>query len=110
MKRLLIITVLMLGAAAFAGDTLHVTTVRNLAATDPPPVSRAFRVYVIVGTVGKMRYTTQQIFSWGSQRFEVGKEYQVLKQDAQSLTLLMLDKKGREVKERLDVVSVEEVQ
>ncbi len=118
MKRLLAI-VLLLTAAQITGakdkqyetgTILHITAVRNLAATDPAPVSRAFRVYMVVGTMGGFRYTAQQIFSWGSQHFEVGKDYEVLKSDPQSLTVLMHDKKGRETKERLDVVNTEETQ
>jgi hypothetical protein len=53
--------------------------------------------------VDDLQHTTQQLFTWGSQRFEVGKDYTVLKSDAQSFTIQMFDKKGHEVKELLDV-------
>ena len=53
-------------------------------------------------------HTAKQMFTWGSQRFEIGKDYPVLKADAKSLTVMMHDKKGHEVKERLDVTGAEE--
>jgi hypothetical protein len=95
-------------AASASAQTFHVTGVRNWAATDPAPVSHAFRVYVITGNVGDKAYTAQQLFSWGSQHFEAGADYEVIKSDAQSLTIEMHDKKGHNIKERLDVVGVEE--
>ena len=81
---------------------------RNLTITDAAPVSRAFRVFVISGTVGGVRYTAQQIYSWGSIPFDVGADYEVVKTDSRSITVLMHNKKGREVKERLDLTAVEE--
>lgn len=98
---------LLLLAAAHA-ETLHVTVVRNLQPTDPAPVSRAFRVFVIEGDIGAKHYTAQQIHSWGSLDFIVGEDYPVVKQDARSLTVVMHDKKGHELKERLDVTGVTE--
>lgn len=86
---------------------LHITGVRNWAPTDPAPVSRAGRVYVITGTVNGTRYTAQQLFMWGSQHFVIGQDYEVLKSDPQSMTVLMYDKKGHKIQERLDVTGVE---
>lgn len=97
----------LLSTAALA-DSLHVTGVREWSPTDPPRVSRAFRTYVIVGTMNGSRYTAQQLFSWGSQRFTVGRDYEVTKADATSLTVIVPDKKGRKNTERLDVTSIEE--
>lgn len=102
-----VLAILLLSGAALAADTFHVSTVRNLQPTDPAPVSRAFRVFVIVGTVGHTRYTTQQIHGWGAADFEVGKDYVVIKSDAKSLTVIVPGKK-RDIKERLDIVSAEE--
>jgi hypothetical protein len=65
-------------------------------------------VFVIEGDIGAKHYTAQQIHSWGSQDFIVGEDYAVLKQDARSLTVEMHDKKGHEVKERLDITGVTE--
>jgi hypothetical protein len=94
--------------AAGHAETLHVTAVRNLQPTDPAPVSRAFRVFVIEGDIGAEHFTAQQIHSWGSQDFIVGEDYTVVKQDARSLTVLMHDKRGHEVKERLDITGITE--
>jgi len=92
---------LLLLATAHA-ETSHVTVVRNLQPTDPSPVSRAFRVFVIERDIGAKH------FSWGSQEFIVGEDYTVMKQDTRSLTVLMHDKKGHEVKERLDITGITE--
>lgn len=97
-----------MSAALLLLTLLHVTGVRNWAPTDPAPVSRAGRVYVITGTVDGTRYTTQQLFMWGSQHFEVGRDYTIVKQDDRSLTVIVPDKKGRPVKERLDIVGAEQ--
>jgi hypothetical protein len=110
------LTLALLAAASVAASastaqtpaTLHVTAVRDWAATDPPPSSHGSRVYVIVGTIGGVRYTTEQLFSWGSQHFQVGADYAVTMK-GQSLNVKMEDKKGREVPERLNVVATEEV-
>ena len=107
MKTLLALAVLALSSVAWGQDALHVTAVRDWTPTDAPRVSQV-RTNVITGTVGNVRYTAQQMFTWGSQRFEIGKDYPVLKADAKSLTVMMHDKKGHEVKERLDVTGAEE--
>ena len=73
----------------------------------PAPVSRV-KCYVITGTAGSIRYTAEQLFTWGSQRFQVGADYPVTV-DGKTLKVRITDKKGHEVPERLDVVSVEEV-
>ncbi len=109
MTKLILVATFLLGTFAFA-DTFHVTAVRDWAATDPAPVSRAFKVYVVTGTRNGIQYTGQQSFSWGSQHFEVGKDYDVPKTpDGKSITVTMHDKKGHEVKERLVITSMEEV-
>ena len=95
-------------AVAVEIGTLRVTAVRNWTETDPSPVSRAFRVYVIVGTMDGKRYTAQQIHSWGSQDFHVGEDYAVTKATDRELSVVTHDKKGREVKDLLDVTGVEE--
>jgi hypothetical protein len=74
-SKLTVAAVFLLCTAALA-QTFHVTSVRDWAATDPAPVSRAFKTYVVTGTSGAVRYTAQQLFSRGSQRFEVGQELQ----------------------------------
>jgi len=109
--KVIIVALAMFAALTSSAQTLtfHVTTVRDWATTDPAPVSRAFKIQVVMGTLNGKRYTTQQIFSWGSQHFEVGADYPVAKSDAKSLTVIMLDKKGHEIKERLDVVAAEEL-
>lgn len=107
---LLTLTILTALAASAQTQTFHVTAVREWTATDSAPVSRAFKTYVVTGKVGTVRYTTQQLFSWGSQRFAVGTDYEVVKSDAKSLTVVMHDKKGHDIKERLDVVGTEEVE
>jgi hypothetical protein len=112
MKRRVIAPILVLMAtisvsAQSPAPVLHVTAVRDWAPTDPAPVSRV-KCYVITGTVGSIRYTAEQLFTWGSQRFQVGADYPVTV-DGQALKVRMTDKKGHEVPERLNVVSVEEV-
>lgn len=108
----LLLALIVLPALAVPAQTktFHVTVVRDWAATDPAPVSRAFKTYVVIGTVGATRYTTEQMFSWGSQHFAVGTDYEIVKSDDKSLTIVMHDKKGREIKERLDVVGAEELE
>lgn len=107
---LLILTILTASAASAQTQAFHVTAVREWTATDSAPVSRAFKTYVVTGKVGTVRYMTQQLFSWGGQRFAVGTDYEVVKSDAKSLTVVMHDKKGHDIKERLDVVGTEEVE
>lgn len=97
-----------LSISAAGAQTFHVTTGRDLQPTDPAPISRAFKVYVIEGALHGSKYTTMQTFSWGSQRFTVGTDYVVAKEDARTLTVVTHDKKGRDVKELLQVVSVSE--
>lgn len=60
-----------------------------------------FRVAMLLDTVG----TSGTVPEF---HFEVGKEYEVLKVDAHALTVIMHEKKGREIKERLDITGVEE--
>jgi hypothetical protein len=103
----LILAVVLLTGSACA-ETLHVTTVRDWQPNDPAPVSRAFRVQVIEGRVGETTYTAQQMLSWGVSRVEVGRDYEVVKTDARSMTVVVLDKKGRPSKERLDVTGVQQ--
>lgn len=107
--RKLAFCVVLLSAMAASAETFHVSAVRDWAIGDPAPISRAFKVYTVVGNMGGIRYTTQQTFSWGSQRFEVGKNYEVTKADAKAINITMQDKKGRGVKERLNVMGVEEI-
>jgi len=102
-----VLALALLSSAAYA-ESLHVTTVRDWQPTDPAPVSRAFRVQVIEGTMGGSRYTAQQLMSWGTSRVHVGEDYEVVKADDRSLTVIVKDKKGRENKERLDVTGVQQ--
>ena len=114
--RILITSMLLLAAftgtapalAQTAPPVFHVTAVREWQPTDPPKITQAFRTYVITGTMSGRKYLAFQLYSWGSVRFMVGSDYAVTKEDAQALSVTMEDKKGRPVKERLDVVSVEE--
>ncbi len=101
-----LIAILLLSVASFA-QTFHVTGVREWTITDPPRTTQAFRTYVITGTMNETRYTAQQTFSWGSQRFEPGKDYEVTKADAKTLTVLVQDKKGRKNKELLHITGAE---
>jgi hypothetical protein len=101
------IIALILVSAAFA-ETLHVTTVRERGPNDPPAVTRAFKTYVVEGTVGAVRYTMQQTYSWGSQRLEVGKDYEILKAKPQSLEVRVTDKKGRADNELLFITGTED--
>jgi hypothetical protein len=89
-------------------QVLHVTAIRDWAPTDPAPASHAFKTIMVTGTIGSVRYVTEQLFSWGSQRFVVGTDYPVTIK-GQTLNVTMQDKKGHNVPERLDVVSAEEV-
>jgi len=97
---------LMLVTSVASAQTLHVTAVRDWTPTDAPRVSQV-RVYVVTGTLDGKLYTTQQMFTLGSQHFSVGMDYEVTKADDRALTVVMHNKKGREVKERLDVTGVE---
>jgi hypothetical protein len=111
MRKILPLVVLFVAAlmasAQSPAPVLHVTAVRDWAPTDPAPVSRV-KCYIITGTVGSIRYAAEQLFTWGSQRFQVGADYPVTV-DGQALKVRMTDKKGHEVPERLNVVSVEEM-
>ncbi len=104
-----ILAVILILTTAALAESFHVTAVRNIQPTDPAPVSRAFRVYVITGTIGQTRYTTQQLHSWGVQSLEVGRDYEIKKQDSRVLILNVMDKKGRPDTVRLNITSVEEV-
>jgi hypothetical protein len=96
-----------LSASAF-GQSLHVTAVRELQPTDPAPVSRAFRVIVVSGTVDGKTYSLQQMKSWGTHLVQVGQDYPVLKLTERRLDVTVTDKKGKVWKENLDVMGVSE--
>ena len=98
--------ILLLSAASFA-QSLHVTGVREWTITDPARITQAFKTYVITGTMNETRYTAQQTYSWGSKRLEPGKDYEVTKADAKTLTVIVPDKKGRQNKELLRITGVE---
>lgn len=107
MKRLIFGLALAVGTLAPA-QALHVTGVHDWQPTDAPRVSQV-RVMVVSGTIGDMRYTAQQMFTFGSQRFDVGTDYPAtLSKDGRALNVLMKDKRGHDVKERLDVTGTEE--
>lgn len=108
MKNALLILSLIAVSGLAWGQAFHVTAIRDLQPTDPVPGSRAFKVNVIIGTLGNVRYTAEQTFSWGSQRFEIGHDYDVLKIDARTLQVMMHDKNGRDIKERLNIIGAEE--
>src|SRR5690242_6439907 len=110
MKSLVIVAVLLMSMSAFAADAFHVTGVREWSPSDPAPVSRGPRVYVITGTVNGVQVTAQQMFTFGSQHLDVGQDYEVSKSDRTRLTVVTHDKKGRNVEERLVITSVQEVQ
>lgn len=106
MKRILFALIVLSGT--LQAQQFHVTAIRRLQPTDPEPVTRAFRVSVVTGTMDGKKYITQQTMVWGSQALEVGKDYEVAKADARTIIVITHDKKGRDDKERLNIVSVEE--
>lgn len=113
MKTLLGLLILTTGFIAWGQDQpkqFHVNAVHEWTVTDAPRVTKGFATYVVTGTIGNVKYTTQQIFSWGSQRFEIGTDYPVDKQDDRAVTVVTHNKKGREIKERLDITGAEEKQ
>ena len=106
MKRALCL--LLLSASAFAAETFHVSGIRSLQPNDPEPVSRAFRVQVVTGTAGGVRYVLQHSLCWGCQRLELGKDYEIKKRDSKRINLLVPDKKGRRSDELLWIVDAVE--
>ena len=63
-------------------------------------------MFVIEGDMEQNTTRLNRFTVGGSQDFIVGEDYPVVKQDARSLTVVMHDKKGHELKERLDVTGV----
>jgi len=108
MERL--IAVLLLNTAAFAADTLHVTTIHEATRDNEKTYHTVFSQNIITGVVGNRRYTLEQLMSWGYFHFRVGADYEVVKADDKGITVKVQDKKGRVFKERLNLVTVEEVQ
>ena len=105
MKTLL--AVLLMGAAALAGDTFHVTAIHR--ATDQEKTYHTiYSQNLITGTVGNRTYTLEQLDGWGAYRFQVGTDYPVVKVTDKTLKLQVTDKKGRESTESLNVVTVQE--
>jgi hypothetical protein len=102
MARLLAIAVLLMSAAAFAQDQLHITAIHKATRNDEKTYRTSFNQNIITGTVGNRQYTLEQLASWGFYHFEVGKA------DDKGVKVKVLDKKGRESTERLNVVTVEE--
>jgi hypothetical protein len=60
--------------------------------------------------LGNRRYTLEQLVSWGFYHFQVGSDHEVVKASDKAITVKAQDKKGRESKESLNVVTIEEVQ
>ena len=90
--------------------TFHVSSIHQWTPADPPPSSRAFSWVVVTGTVGNLRYTTEQMMSWGTHKLAVGTDYPVVKTDKYGITVLYgKDKKGHDDTEFLNVVGTEEI-
>lgn len=112
MKSTLLLTILVLmSAAAVCQDApkqFHVTSTHEWVLTDAPRITKAFTTYVVTGTIGNVKYTTQQTYSWGSQRFEIGTDYPVSKMDDKSIHFTMKNKKGRDIPEVVFITGAEE--
>ncbi len=110
MKRSLILLVLLLTAAAYAADTLHIAAIHKASRDDEKTYHTSFNQNIITGTVGNRRYTLEQLASWGYYHFQVGSDYEIVKANDKTITVKIQDKKGHESKESLNVVTEEEVQ
>ena len=104
------LVVALLTSTAFATDQLHVTSIHKATRNDEKTYHTAFNQNIIIGTVGNKRYTLEQLASWGFYHFEVGRDYEVVKADGKAVRVRTIDKKGHENTERLNVVTIEEVE
>lgn len=99
----------MFSVSAFSADSFHVTGIHKATRDQEKTYHTAFSQNIITGIIGNRRYTSKQLASWGFYHFQVGADYEVVKADDRTLTLKVQDKKGRDSKERLNVITVEEI-
>jgi hypothetical protein len=104
----LILTVLAASAQSPAPVRFFHVTSTHTAREDEKTYRTSFDQNIITGTVGNMRYTLEQLASWGFHHFEVGADYPLVRADDKTLKVRVVDKKGRESTESLNVIGVEE--
>jgi hypothetical protein len=81
--------------------TIHITGIRK----DPDSNHN-----IVMGVIGRNRYTLDEYRSWGYYHFEVGQDYEVVKTSDKSIKVKVLDKKGKDSTQALEVVKIEEVE
>ncbi len=104
-----VLVLALLTSTVFAADSFHVTSIHKATRDDEKTYHTAFNQNIIIGTIGNRRYTLEQLASWFFYHFEVGKDYEVVKADEKEIKIKAQDKKGHESTERLNVVTVEEI-
>ena len=94
-------------SAVASGQTLHVTGTHK--ATDAEKTYKtSFGQNLITGDIDGKHYTLEQLQTWGTYHFQVGSDYLVVKLNDSTVKVRVLDKKGKETTESLNVVSVSE--
>ena len=107
MKTLLAVLLLTTIASA---ETIHITAVEDHIRSDnEPSFSTPLHTKRITGTIGRLRYSMEEAAMF-AYRFEVGKDYPVVKVTDKEVKIRVTDKKGRESTETLQVRAVEESQ
>jgi hypothetical protein len=105
-----VLAMALLATTALASDHLHVTSIHKATRDDEKTYHTGFNQNIIIGTVGNRRYTLEQLASWFFYHFEVGQDYEVIKADDKVVKVKVVDKKGHGDTERLNVVTVEEIE
>jgi hypothetical protein len=106
----LILFVAILSASSALAESLHITAIHKATRDEEKTYHTAFNQNIITGTIGNKRYTMEQLVSWGFYHFEVGKDYPVVKTSDKEIKVQVTGKKGHESTERLNVVTIEEME
>src|SRR5882672_9384237 len=108
MGKLILLAALVFTGSAFASDVLHVTAIHKATRDNEKTYQTAFNQNIITGNIGDKRYTLEQLASWFHYRFEVGKDYPVVKVTDKEVKVQVTGKKGKSSNETLNIVTVEE--
>jgi hypothetical protein len=107
--KMLTVVLLLLGSSLGQDLVIHITAVQDhIRSKDEPSFSTPLHTKRVTGTIGNKRYELEEA-ALMSYRFEVGKDYTVVKVTDKSVKIRVTDRKGHESTESLVVRAVEEV-